>query len=188
MWLIAGLGNPGPKYELTRHNLGFLAVDALLESIGQSQMKTAFSSLTCRADVGGQPAVILKPQTFMNKSGLAVQQASSFHQIPRNQIIVVHDELDLPLGDIRVKLGGGNGGHNGLRDISQALGPDFLRVRLGIGRPQFKGTESDYVLAPFTNSDIKIVEDLLPRAVLAITTLITEGLEKCQQKCQTVKK
>lgn len=184
MWLIVGLGNPGGKYELTRHNIGFLAIDALLDEVGAQASKTSFCSLVARFDIDGQPCVSIKPQTFMNKSGTAVEQAVVFHKIPLNQVIVVHDELDLALGEIRIKKGGGNSGHNGLKDISRLLGPDFLRVRIGIGRPNIKGTEADFVLSPFSDSELRAVEEILPKAILAIRKLITDGLEVAQQQCQ----
>src|SRR5690242_1961689 len=139
MWLIVGLGNPGPKYELTRHNIGFLAADYMLDKLGAEFSKLGFSGKIARLDWQNQPCLFLKPATFMNRSGQAVQEAVSFHKIPLENVIVIHDELDLSLGELRLKKGGGDGGHNGLKDITRLLGPDYLRVRLGIGRPAIKG-------------------------------------------------
>lgn len=175
MWLIVGLGNPGAKYELTRHNLGFLAIDALLDGLSISS-KSGFSGLTARFDLI-EPCISLKPETYMNRSGIAVQQAMSFHKIPLSQVIVVHDEIDLPLGAMRIKKGGSDGGHNGLKDITRLLGPDYFRIRLGVGRPAIKGTEADYVLHNFRDEELKIVEQILPKSIDAIKTLISSGLD-----------
>lgn len=185
MWLIVGLGNPGPKYELTRHNFGFLAVDALLDQEGITT-KSGFSGQTARFLLDGQTCVLLKPETFMNKSGSSVQQAMAFHKIAVDNVIIVYDELDLPLGEIRIKKGGGFSGHNGIKDIGRLLGPEFLRIRLGIGRPNIKGCEADYVLNAFTDQEWPIVEKMIPSAVNAIKTLVLNGLEVAQRQCQRV--
>lgn len=183
MWLIVGLGNPGQKYELTRHNAGFLAVDALLDKFG-GQFKQGFSGQVGRIAIENIPAIVVKPETFMNKSGLSVQQAMAFHKIPLQQVIVIHDELDLPLGALRVKQGGSNGGHNGLKDISRLLGDNYFRIRIGIGRPAIKGDEANYVLHPFRDEEIKLLEPVLIKSIEAVTTLMSEGLEKAQQNTQ----
>jgi PTH1 family peptidyl-tRNA hydrolase len=188
MWLIVGLGNPGPKYELTRHNIGFLAIDAMADRNGVSTFKNSFQGLLARFDVATQPCVALKPETYMNKSGISVQQAAAFHKIDLDHIIVVHDELDLPLGDIRIKKGGGNSGHNGLKDITRLLGEGFIRIRLGIGRPTIKGTEADFVLSAFTDKELIIVNEILDKACTAIETIVSEGLEIALRQCQTPKK
>lgn len=183
MWLIVGLGNPGAKYELTRHNFGFLAVDALLSLQGVTT-KSGFSGQTARATIHNEPCIFLKPETFMNRSGLAVQQAMSFHKINLLNVIVIHDELDLPLGELRIKRGGGNGGHNGLKDISRLLGSDFIRIRLGIGRPSIKGIEADYVLHRFNDDEFATVEKILKAASTAVNTTIGKGLDVALQECQ----
>jgi PTH1 family peptidyl-tRNA hydrolase len=182
MWLIVGLGNPGSQYELSRHNFGFLAIDALLDQQGVST-KAGFSGQIARIDLD-HACTVLKPETFMNKSGLSVQQAMTFHQIAVDNLVVVHDELDLSLGDIRIKRGGSTGGHNGLKDIARLIGPDFIRIRLGIGRPHLKGIESSYVLSPFTDQELLVVEKILPQACAAIKTLVTDGLQAAQQQSQ----
>ncbi len=184
MWLIVGLGNPGAKYELTRHNIGFLAIDALLDDLKINESKTNFGGKTARFSIDGQACLSLMPETFMNRSGTSVQQAMSFHKIAIDNIIVVHDELDIPLGEIRIKKGGGSSGHNGLKDITRLLGPDYIRVRLGIGRPNIKGTEADFVLSPFSEKDFVTVEKILPLSVTAIKTLVCEGLDVAQRQCQ----
>jgi PTH1 family peptidyl-tRNA hydrolase len=177
MWLITGLGNPGAKYELTRHNLGFLAIDALLDGLLVSENKKSFSGLCARFSIDNIPCISLKPETFMNRSGISVQQAMSFYKIPLDNLIVIHDEIDIPLGDIRIKKGGSDGGHNGLKDITRILGPNYIRVRLGIGRPHIKGTEADYVLNRFSDDEFKKVSEVLPKAVIAIKALVSFGLE-----------
>lgn len=186
MWLIVGLGNPGPKYELTRHNFGFLAIDALLHVIGvdASNHKTSFGAHVYRGDIAGTPCVVLKPQSFMNRSGTSVQAAMAFHKISLENVLVLHDELDVPLGEIRIKRGGGAGGHNGIKDITRLIGPDFLRVRLGIGRPNIKGTEADFVLHPFKEQEFTVVEEIIEKSVVAVKTLIIDGLDVAQARCQ----
>ena len=181
MWLIVGLGNPGPQYELTRHNIGFLAADFLLGSLS---LKKNFGGETAKIDVAGESCLILKPMTFMNRSGSSVQQAMAFHKIQLSQVIIIHDEMDLALGDLRIKQGGSDGGHNGLRDITRLMGPNYIRVRLGIGRPTFKGTEADYVLAPFKPDEIKLLEEILPKGVAAVEAIIARGLAKAQADYQ----
>lgn len=184
MWLIVGLGNPGPKYEITRHNIGFLAADYMLDKLGVEFSKLGFHGKIARLDWQNQPCLFLKPETFMNRSGQAVQEAVSFHKIPLENVIVIHDELDLSLGELRLKKGGGDGGHNGLKDITRLLGPDYLRVRLGIGRPAIKGIEADYVLSPFKNSELKEIEEILPKTMAAVGALIAIGLEGAQRTFQ----
>ncbi|HXW54004.1 MAG TPA: aminoacyl-tRNA hydrolase [Myxococcota bacterium] len=184
MWLIVGLGNPGTKYELTRHNFGFLAIDALLSNHGVTSTKAAFNGQVARCDINGEPCVLLKPETFVNRSGSSVQAAMSFHKLALENVMVIHDEMDLSLGEIRIKRGGGNGGHNGLKDITRLLGADFVRVRLGIGRPNFKGSEADYVLTAFSDQELLVVEDVLKKTIIAVASIVKEGLEQAQQRCQ----
>jgi len=181
MWLVVGLGNPGPQYELTRHNVGFLAADLLVAS---ASYKKAFGGEVAKISVSNKPCVVLKPHRFMNRSGSSVQEAATFFKIDLSNLIVVHDELDLPLGELRIKQGGSDGGHNGLKDITRLVGPNYIRVRLGIGRPNFKGTEADYVLKPFKNDEWPVVEAILPKALAAIESIISSGLEQAQAKNQ----
>ncbi len=183
MWLIVGLGNPGAKYELTRHNAGFLAVDALLDKLKINHLKAGFSGQMARLEIAQEPAIILKPETFMNKSGLAVQQAMSFHKIPLEQVIVLHDELDIPFDSVRLKSGGGHGGHNGLRDIISAIGTgDFTRVRIGIGRPPGRQPAADYVLKDFTSAERDLLPSTLTDAADATELITTDGLTAAQLK------
>lgn len=177
MWMIAGLGNPGAQYELTRHNVGFLVIDHL-KNLLKVNFNNNFHGLCAKTTICDNACLLIKPQTFMNKSGLSVQAASSFYKILPQNIIVIHDELDVQLGEIRLKLGGGNNGHNGLKDISARLGNDYLRVRIGISRPVIKGTEADFVLNNFNDSELITLEKIIPLAAQAIMSIIKEGLDK----------
>ena len=181
MWLVVGLGNPGPQYELTRHNFGFLAADLLA---GSSSYKKSFGGEVAQVNLGNESCLILKPLTFMNRSGSSVQAALAFYKISLSNLVVIHDELDLPLGDLRIKQGGSDGGHNGLKDITRLLGPDYIRVRLGIGRPNFKGHEADYVLGLFKTDELRVVEDILPQATRAVESIVAHGLLQAQAKNQ----
>ncbi|RYE89327.1 MAG: aminoacyl-tRNA hydrolase [Myxococcales bacterium] len=181
MRLIVGLGNPGPPYADTRHNLGFLALDALAEKLGADPFREKFGALVSRARLGpGDDAevALLKPQTYMNLSGQSVQPAAAFFKVPVGQIIVLHDELDVPFGEVRLKLGGGHAGHNGLRSLIERLGsPEFVRVRLGIGRPPpaFRDV-ADYVLSRFDPVERASVPDVCARAVAMIGDIASLGL------------
>lgn len=171
MKLIIGLGNPGQEYATTRHNIGFMAVDRLVEN-QRAQYKTWGQQKNCElADVtlDGERLLILKPLTYMNLSGQAAVAVAHFYKILPENICVVHDELDLPQGTVRLKVGGGPGGHNGLRSLIASLSsPDFARVRLGIGKPGDKNETSDFVLGPFRKQDLPVVEDMIERALEAI--------------------
>ena len=145
--LIAGLGNPGPKYEATRHNVGFWFVDQLARSKGASfRNENKFHGEVCSLTIEGQSVWLLKPQTYMNRSGQAVRALAQFYKIPVDNVLVVHDELDIPPGALRLKQGGGHGGHNGLRDIMAQLGKEFMRLRVGIGHPGSSHEVTNYVL------------------------------------------
>lgn len=157
MWLIAGLGNPGPEYAQTRHNIGFMAVDALA---GAGSFSSKFHGETATLSIEGEKVVLLKPMTFMNLSGKSVQAAMAFYKIPPANVIVLHDELDLPLGKIRIKLGGGANGHNGLKDIDQMVGPNYWRIRLGIGHPGMKEQVHGHVLSRFTSEERTVVDQV----------------------------
>lgn len=145
--LIVGLGNPGPRYADTRHNAGFWFVDRLAATHGSVfRAESRFEGEVARISVGGQSCLLQKPLTFMNKSGNAVQKLAAFHRIPVGEILVVHDDLDLPVGIARLKSGGGHGGHNGLRDLHRHLGPEYARLRIGIGHPGAREAVIGYVL------------------------------------------
>lgn len=161
MWLLVGLGNPGSRYAGNRHNIGFMAVDAIVRRHDFSGWKKAFKGEVCEGRLGGEKALLLKPQTFMNLSGESVQAAVSFHKVDLDRLVVFYDELDLAPGKVRVKKGGGAGGHNGIRSIDQHLGPEYWRVRLGIGHPGDKNLVSPYVLGNFTSEEGRWLEPFL---------------------------
>lgn len=172
MWLIVGLGNPGQKYELNRHNIGFLVADALADACGDGQFVSGYHGVYANSNLETRKIIILKPQTFMNLSGKSVQSAAAFFKIPPEQILLIHDDLDLKFGEIRKKSGGGHAGHNGLRDTSRLLGPNYHRVRIGIGRPEHRGREADYVLQNF--SDLEMVElgKIIPKCVETVRGIV----------------
>lgn len=162
MWLFAGLGNPGGEYEGHRHNIGFMAADAIAAKHGFTAWRSKYQAQMAEGALGGGKAILLKPQTYMNNSGQSVAAAARFYKIPPARVIVFHDELDLAAGKVKVKQGGGNAGHNGLRSIDAHLGtPDYCRVRLGIGHPGDKDRVHNYVLGDFSKADKKWLEPLL---------------------------
>ncbi|GAM10109.1 peptidyl-tRNA hydrolase [Geobacter sp. OR-1] len=176
--LLAGLGNPGAKYLWTRHNAGFMVLDRLANHAGTTVSKKAFAGLYGEASCWGERLHLLKPQTFMNLSGRSVSPALHYHKLTLDDLIVIHDDLDIPFGQIKLKKGGGHGGHNGLRSLMQELGSgEFTRIRVGIGRPGF-GDCADYVLSPFSKAEMAGLPDLLDGIVAAIEMLIAEGLPK----------
>ncbi|HRC26736.1 MAG TPA: aminoacyl-tRNA hydrolase [Alphaproteobacteria bacterium] len=162
MWMFVGLGNPGADYARNRHNIGFMAVEAFGVRWSFPEWRSKFHGLVSEGTVGGQKILLLKPQTFMNLSGESVAAAARFYKIHADRIVVFHDELDLPPGKLRVKRGGGNAGHNGLKSIDAHLGtPDYVRVRLGIGHPGDRDRVHDYVLGDFSKADAAWVAPLL---------------------------
>lgn len=182
MWLIVGLGNPGPEYAATRHNIGFMAVDALAKALRATSFSKKFQGEIAEASLGNERLFLLKPLTFMNLSGKSVQAAAAFYKIPPERIIVIHDELDLPLGKLRIKQGGGNNGHNGLRDIDAALGVDYWRIRLGIGHPGDKAHVHGHVLNNFTKDELPLVEKLLAALSAHFELFFTQSPEKLMTK------
>ncbi|MGI8677835.1 MAG: aminoacyl-tRNA hydrolase [Jatrophihabitans sp.] len=185
-FLVVGLGNPGPKYEATRHNAGFLVLDLLGVRLG-GRFKTHKAS-GGRVDavegrLAGVPVVLAKPRSYMNESGGPVNQLARFYRIPIERIVVVHDELDIPFGTLRLKCGGGDGGHNGLRSTTSALsGNDYVRVRFGIGRPPGRQDLADYVLRDFPAAERKDLGFEVDRAADAVETLLTDGLAAAQNR------
>ena len=153
MLLFVGLGNPGKQYAGNRHNIGFMAVDEIARSFNLPPFKSRFQGLSSEGSIGGDRAIVLKPSTYMNESGRAVAEAAKFYKIALSDIIVFHDELDLAPGKLRVKTGGGNAGHNGLRSITAHMGNDYRRVRLGIGHPGDKALVHNYVLNDFAKAE-----------------------------------
>ncbi|OZC72315.1 aminoacyl-tRNA hydrolase [Rhodococcus sp. 06-462-5] len=182
--LIVGLGNPGPQYEKTRHNVGFMVADALAGRIGSafSSHKKSNSDIV-QARLGSRAVIIAKPRTFMNLSGQPVAALARFFSIEPANIVVVHDELDIDFGALRLKLGGGEGGHNGLRSISQHLSTkDYLRVRVGVGRPPGRMDPASFVLKPFSAAERKDLGVVVEEAADAAELLLSDGLEAAQNR------
>jgi PTH1 family peptidyl-tRNA hydrolase len=176
--LIAGLGNPGPTYQWTRHNAGFLFLDRLAHLENISITRKSFSGLAGEWNRGDNRLVLLKPQTFMNLSGRSVMQALQFYKLPLSHLIVVHDELDLPFGTVRFKQGGGHGGHNGLRSIMEQLGKgDFIRLRIGIGKP-VHGDTTNYVLGHIPPERMETLPLVLDGGLDMLEMMLDEGLPK----------
>ncbi|MCU0680791.1 MAG: aminoacyl-tRNA hydrolase [Polyangiaceae bacterium] len=185
MLLVVGLGNPGKSYEDTRHNVGFAVVDALARAANADPWRDKFSASLARGRVGTTDLALLKPQTFMNLSGQSVQPAAAFFKVPAASVLIVHDELDLPFGDLRLKLGGGHAGHNGLRSIIERMGtPDFGRLRVGIGRPPpgFRGDVASYVLSRFDPVERASLGDLYAAALKALEAVAASGLSAAMNR------
>jgi len=175
--LIVGLGNPGIEYQFTPHNLGFLAIDRIANNLGVEVRNRQCRALTARAVIAGQPVILAKPETFMNLSGLSVRELMAEYQVDvKSDLIVIYDELDLPLGAIRIRQRGSSAGHNGMESILGALGTDeFLRIRLGIA-PDRKVTDSvKFVLTPFRKAQLKVLDEVLETAAEAVEVILKEG-------------
>jgi len=184
-WLVVGLGNPGPKYEATRHNVGQMVLDELAARRGERfrEHKGGARVVETWVRPGGDKIVLAKPNSFMNVSGTPVAALSRFYSVPPERVVLVHDELDIPFDTIKLKVGGGHGGHNGIRDVAQALTTaDFPRVRVGIGRPPGRQDAADWVLAPFGAAERPNLPILVSDAADAVEQLIGEGLLAAQQK------
>ena len=183
MKIIAGLGNPGDRYLFTRHNLGFMVADRLALIYNFSFRRKKFDALFAEGSLSGVPVILLKPQTFMNLSGTAIGPLMRFLKTDPGDLIVVHDDLDLPFGILRIKDGGGDGGHKGLQSIIEALGTDaFLRLRCGIGKPAAKELVEAYVLEPFGKKEIDEIPPLLERACSALMEILTAGAQSAMNK------
>lgn len=181
-WLVVGLGNPGPTYAATRHNIGAMVIDSIAAQNSQklSRHKRALADV-CETRIAGIQTILAKPLSYMNESGGPVKALASFYKIAPDHIIVLHDELDIPLAAIRVKLGGGDNGHNGLKSIRNALDTgDWFRIRLGIGRPPGQQDAADFVLRSFGSAEATDVSTLISQSTDALTSLITEGLVVAQ--------
>lgn len=179
MKLVVGLGNPGTRYETTRHNIGFLAIDRLADEWRAQEPESAFDGLVAKADHRGEKVLLVKPQTFMNRSGLCVGPLLRYYKLTLEDLIVLQDEIDLPAFELRIKTGGGNAGHNGLRSIDQhAGGAGYHRVRLGVGRPPASkpGQQvADFVLEPFADDELKPLDEFLGQAVKVVEHIIEKG-------------
>ncbi len=177
-WLIAGLGNPGPQYENTRHNMGYKVVETLAKRHGLTFSRTEKRASVADGLIGGRRVLLAKPLTYMNESGVAVRGLTDFYKIDLEKLIVVADDLDLPLGTLRLRYGGGDGGQRGVRSIIQHLGTrEFARARCGIGRPPGQMDPAAYVLRPFMGDDAVSAQIMIERAADAIETWLTDGLE-----------
>lgn len=183
-WLIVGLGNPGDKYDGTRHNAGFLAVDALADQGRFSVSRVKFKALTAQPEVGGQGALVMKPTTYMNLSGEAVGEAARFYHIPPANVLVISDDVDLPLGKLRIRTGGSAGGHNGLKSIIQHLGTDqFPRIKIGVGgKPHPDYDMADWVLGRLQGAERKVLDEAAERAAEAAACFLKDGPQKAMNQ------
>jgi peptidyl-tRNA hydrolase, PTH1 family len=181
--IIVGLGNPGPEHQVTRHNVGFWFVDLLARRHGgECRDYRKYSGETARVAIDGQELILLKPTTYMNRSGLSVRQISDFYKIAPDDILVAHDELDLPVGSVRLKNGGGHGGHNGLRDTIAHIGENFWRLRLGIGHPGNKAEVIDYVLTRAPRVEEDVILDAVNTAADSLPLILEQGAERAMTK------
>jgi PTH1 family peptidyl-tRNA hydrolase len=181
--IIVGLGNPGPEHQVTRHNVGFWFVDLLARRHGgEFRDYRKYSGETARVTIEGQELILLKPTTYMNRSGLSVRQISDFYKIVPDDILVAHDELDLPAGSVRLKHGGGHGGHNGLRDTIAHVGENFWRLRLGIGHPGNKSDVIDYVLTRAPRVEENVILDAVNTAADSVPLILEQGAERAMTK------
>lgn len=183
-WLVVGLGNPGLNYARTRHNVGFRAVDALAEKLGVKIDRARFRGLTAQASAGGEKLLLLKPQTFMNNSGLSVMDAARFYKLPPERVLVLFDDISLPVGRLRIRADGSAGGHNGIKNIIAHLGTDvFPRVKVGVGAPSHPDYDMvDWVIGSFSAQEKKIVDEALDRALDAAECIISRGVTEAQNR------
>ena len=184
--IIVGLGNPGPEHQFTRHNAGFWFVDALAQKYGERFRHHAkYHGEVCRIRIGSSDLTLLKPDTYMNRSGLALRALSDYQKVPSQQVLVAHDELDLPCGTVRLKFGGGHGGHNGLRDVVTHVGAEFWRLRLGIGHPGDKSQVLDYVLRRAPAEEEQAILAAVGAAIDVLPTFMEQGAEKAMHALHT---
>ncbi len=183
-WLIVCLGNPGKQYENTRHNIGFMTADELERRDGTKVNKLKYRALTAEMKLGGERVLVMKPQTYMNLSGEAVKLAGGFYKIPPERVLVISDDVSLPLGKLRIRANGSAGGHNGLKNIIQHLGTDaFPRIKIGVGAPNHPEHEMvDWVIGNFTPAEKKVVSEAVARAADAAACLIEKGVNEAQNK------
>lgn len=183
-WLVVGLGNPGSKYESTRHNMGFLTVDKLAQNEKLKFNKLRFKAWTATWEVDGEKVLLMKPQTYMNLSGESVGEAARFYKIPADHVLVISDDISLPAGKLRIRASGSAGGHNGLKNIIQHLGTDkFPRIKVGVGSPQQAGFDTvDWVIGKPMGEDQKVIIEALDKAVAAIPVLISDGIDRAMSR------
>jgi peptidyl-tRNA hydrolase, PTH1 family len=184
--IVVGLGNPGPEHRLTRHNAGFWFVDALARAHGaQFRSHSRYQGEVTRVEVEGRELTLLKPQTYMNRSGISVRSLVDYTKAPLAEVLIVHDELDLPPGTARLKFGGGHGGHNGLRDTITHCGADFWRLRIGIGHPGDRDQVIDYVLQRAVPADEEAIVASIGASLEALPVLVRDGAEKAMKLLHT---
>ncbi len=181
--IVVGLGNPGPEHQVTRHNAGFWFVDLLARRFGgEFRDYRKYPGETARIMIGAQELILLKPTTYMNRSGLSIRQLSEFYKIPAEEILVAHDELDLQVGSLRLKFGGGHGGHNGLRDTIAHIGDRFWRLRIGVGHPGNKADVIDYVLTRAPRPEEDLILGAVNNAADCMSLLLEQGAERAMTK------
>lgn len=184
MLVFVGLGNPGPKYRFTRHNIGFMLIDALADALGadfRSEHKAEVAKV--KDPESGNDILLVKPQTFMNLSGESVQSILSFYKLQKEQLLVIHDEVDVPFGQLRLQHNRGHGGHNGIRNIHQLVGPEYARLRLGVGRPTIPQMDvATYVLQNFSEDEMSGMSDFLSKSAEAAFLFSDLGFQKAQNK------
>ena len=183
-WIIVGLGNPGSQYDRTRHNVGFRVLDRLADSLGVKINRSRFKALTATAQIGGEKVLLLKPQTFMNASGLSVEPAAAFYKVPAERVLVIFDDVSLPVGKIRIRAEGSAGGHNGLKSLISALGKQtFPRIKVGVGeKPHPDYDLADWVLGKFTAKEEKDLAPAVEHAAEAVEYFLKQGAEKTAAK------
>jgi len=182
-WVVAGLGNPGERYSRSRHNAGFIVVERLAASRRAEFARRRFKGITAQSELAGAPAILVKPETYYNASGECIAALLGYFKVPAERLIVVHDELDLEAGRLRIKQGGGDAGNRGVRSIAEALGsPDFIRVRLGIGPPAEDEDPKEYLLKPMSELDLEWFAPAVERAAAAVEAIAAEGLERAMSR------
>ncbi len=177
MGMVVGLGNPGRRYVDTRHNVGFAVIETLAHRWSIPAEGKQLGALVGSGRISNNKAMLVRPQSFMNRSGTPVRSLMGYFKTPADQVVVVHDDLDLPFGRIQVKRGGGHGGHNGLRDLNKHVGPDYVRVRMGVGRPPQGWDTADYVLGKWTPSEKNELESILDKGADAVESILRDGVE-----------
>ena len=183
-YLVVGLGNPGSQYEATRHNVGFRAVNALAKEAGVKIDRAKFQALTAQATVGGVRVLLMKPQTYMNLSGVAVKQAADFYKVPPERVLVLFDDIDLDVGRLRIRRNGSAGGHNGIKSIISSLGSqEFPRIKIGVGaKPHPDYDLADWVLSRFTLAEQKLLDPAIEHAAEAVPVIFTQGIERASSQ------
>ena len=186
MYLIVGLGNIGTEYANTRHNLGFNLVDKLIEKYNIQNFQNKFASHLYQGTIKENKVILIKPQTFMNRSGISVAEVKKFFKIPLENILVIHDDLDLDFCKLKFKIGGGAGGHNGLKSIDEMIGKNYWRLRIGIGRPEFKNDISNYVLKKYNSQELKTLENLNQELADSIELFFSEDKKNYQSELAVI--